>query len=154
MDKVPTGSIPKPRRWCRIQSWGQPTSPSPKSRTHLKGIAVFFKQEVPNLAQASQSSWTGKINKDMDPSLSLSLAKSSNAPKRDKTPLNTKPMHQILRCHLRQVFLLHILFHARLYLVVCDRPIQSSANGWLLPDHRCLYLQIHLKENHLTWLTI
>ena len=89
-----------------------------------------------------------KINKDMDPS--LSLTKSSNAPKRDKTPLNTKPMHQILRCHLRQVFLLHIFFYARLYLVVYDRPIQSSANGWLLPEHRCLYLHIHLKENYLT----
>jgi hypothetical protein len=78
--------------------------------------------------------------KDMDPSLSLSLTESSNAPKRDKMPLNTKAMHQILRCHLRHVFLFHTYSDARLYLLVYDQPIQSIAKGRLLPEHRCCYL--------------
>ena len=38
--KVPNGSVPKTKRWwCCTRNWGQPTSPYPKSRSHLKGIA-------------------------------------------------------------------------------------------------------------------
>ena len=82
--------------------------------------------------------------KDMDPS----LTEFSNAPKRDKTPLNTKPMQQqILRCHLRQVFLFHTYVR-----------IMRGFTWWVMTNQFDLLqkggfsqsIVVCIKENHLT----
>ena len=147
--KVPNGSVPKTRRWwCCTRNWGQPTSPYPKSRSHLKGIAVFFTQEVvPNFVQTSQPSWTGKINTRTWTHLSRNSQTHQNETKRHWTPNRCNNTSYGVTCGKYSCFT-HMFMRGFAWWVMTNQFDLLQKGGFSQSIVVCI------KENHLTWPTI